>query len=97
MKARTLAFALTFVILGAAAAHAQALIGGGGGLGIFQSAWTYFRGNALEGVIILGVAALGVMLLMMHFHVKQIAMICAGAAILANAVAIGAGIVTIGG
>ncbi len=43
----------------------------------------------------LGVAALGFMLLMMHFHVKQIAMISAGAAI--NAVAIGTGTVTIGG
>jgi len=97
VKASTLALAFAFVVVGAAAAQAQVGVGGGGGLGIFSSVWSYFRGNALEGIIVLGVAALGVMLLMMHFHVKQIAMICAGAAIIANAVAIGAGIVTIGG
>lgn len=88
-----LAIALALV---ATPAFAQISVGGGGGLGVFSGVFSWFQINMLEGLIVLGVMVVGVSLLMMHFRISTVASICAGIAILANAVAIGSGAITAG-
>lgn len=79
------------VSITAVPAEAQAIIGGGGGLGVFNGIWSWFKSNMVEGIIVLGVAAIGVTLIMLRFHMATVASVCAGIAVLANAVAIGSG------
>jgi hypothetical protein len=85
------------IIFAAMPAEAQVAIGGAGGLGVFSGIFQWFQTNMMEAFIVLGVATIGVCLLILHFHIKTVASICAGAAILANCVAIASGAVSLGG
>jgi hypothetical protein len=77
-------------------AEAQVAIGGAGGLGVFSGIFQWFQTNMMEAFIVLGVATIGVCLLILHFHIKTVASVCAGAAILANCVAIASGAISVG-
>jgi hypothetical protein len=77
-------------------AEAQISIGGGSGLGVFSGVFNWFQSNMMEGLIVLGIMVVGISLLMLHFRISTVASICAGIAILANAVAIGTGAISAG-
>lgn len=91
--------AAVFVPVSDASAQTYSAIGGtggGGNLGLFSSIWTYFKANFVQGIILLGVVGVGVTLIMLRFQIMSVAMICAGCVVLANAVAIATGAISLG-